>query len=77
MHLVGFIIRMYHDAQSPEGQNRVCVCVCVVCVYTHTHTHTHTCKLQSQRHCFLLVRFVALGRNALQRGISVRSPLWA
>ena len=36
MHLVGFIIRIYHDARSPKRQIRffiVCVCVCVsVCL---------------------------------------------
>ena len=26
MHLVGFIIRIYHDARSPERQIRLCVC---------------------------------------------------
>jgi len=24
VHLVGFIIRMYHNAQSPECQNLIC-----------------------------------------------------
>jgi len=26
MHLVGFIIRIYHDACSPERLNKACVC---------------------------------------------------
>ena len=25
MHLIGFIKRMYHDARSPERQNRIAV----------------------------------------------------
>jgi len=25
VHLVGFIIRIYHDARSPELQNRLCL----------------------------------------------------
>jgi hypothetical protein len=33
VHLVGFFIRIYHDARSSECQIGVCVCVCVcVCV---------------------------------------------
>jgi len=31
VHVVGFIIRIYHDTRSPECQKG----------YTHTHTHTH------------------------------------
>jgi hypothetical protein len=33
VHLVGFIIQIYHDALSLEHQVSVCVCVCLfVCV---------------------------------------------
>ena len=34
MHLVGFIIRIFHFIRSPESQRRN--------IYKHTHTHTHT-----------------------------------
>jgi len=29
VHLVGFIVRIYHDARPHERQKCVCVCVCV------------------------------------------------
>ena len=37
VHLVGFIIRIYHDARSPERQISIgirCVCVCAFASYT-------------------------------------------
>ena len=37
VHIFGFIIRIFHDARSPERQN-VCVCVCVwPCLIHKTH----------------------------------------
>ena len=39
MRLVSFIIRIYHDARSPQIDISVCVCIYI---HTHTHTHTHT-----------------------------------
>ena len=41
MHLVGFIIRIYHDARSPERQ-------IYIYIYIHTNTHTHTYTYSSQ-----------------------------
>jgi len=36
LHLVGFIVRIYHDVRSPERQNRAC---------------QFSCLAQSDRHC--------------------------
>ena len=35
MHLVGFIIRIYHDARSPERQMYDCICCCCRLVYNN------------------------------------------
>ena len=35
MHLIGFIIRIYHDARSPESQIRVCACLRAKAVHHH------------------------------------------
>ena len=37
MHLVGFIIRVYRDARSPEGQTRYFILLTATCS-TRTHT---------------------------------------
>ena len=55
MHLVGFIIRIYHDARSAERQiSRVLFCsyFCITCggiSYTLTHTHLMTGQISRQR----------------------------
>jgi len=33
VHLVGFIIRLYHDARSPERQIHLCLFVCLFIAY--------------------------------------------
>ena len=42
--LVGFIIRIYHDARSPERQTRELYKPHCQVVVSRTHTHTHTHK---------------------------------
>ena len=50
MHLVGFVIRIYHDARSPERQMELSISICISvrssrpikALDFHTHTHTHT-----------------------------------
>jgi hypothetical protein len=58
VHLVGFIIRIYHDVRSPERQKILkfrCLCFNnismmiiferskhIAALLTYTHTHTHT-----------------------------------
>jgi len=48
VHLIGFIIRIYHDARSPERHFITMhghVNVKVLHTHTHTHTHTHSVPL--------------------------------
>ena len=48
MRLVSFIIRIYHDARSPQIDISMCVYIYIsvlsvyIYIYIHTHTHTHT-----------------------------------
>ena len=41
MHLVGFIIRIYHDARSSECQNNICT-------FAPPPTHTQTHRMSPQ-----------------------------
>jgi len=46
VHLVGFIIRIYHDIRSPERQTLKCVCVCVwnsARIYCSKFCHLFNC----------------------------------
>jgi len=49
VHLIGFIIRIYHDARLPEHQTYMCgVCVCIyIYIYIYIYIHTHTTKVKS------------------------------
>ena len=37
VHLVGFIIRIYHDARSPEGQTQNVV---IICAYIYIYIYS-------------------------------------
>ena len=42
VHLVGFIIRIFHNARSPESQIHFAVLYRKSCLYDDTHARTHT-----------------------------------
>jgi len=43
MHLVGFIIRIYHDARSPGRQIKKCEELKLVPIYIYIYIHTRVC----------------------------------
>jgi len=55
VHLVGFVIRIYHDARSPERQMELSISICISvrssrpikALDFHTHTHTNQINFSS------------------------------
>jgi len=59
MHLVGFVIRIYHDARSPERQTASPTCHYFIfvnsCLYEHPNVSQESVQLPQLKWCCYII----------------------